>query len=1106
MIATAKPASIGDFSPAGRRLLALLAAERGLSGSSLGPELARPDRDRARLSFAQERLWFLDQFQPGLTIYNMPLIVRIPAPPDVAALERALGDIVERHAVLRTTFPSEEGRPIQRVWPPAPLALAWTDLRALEAAERQARFRQLLTGEWEHVFDLERGPLFRAQLVSLDEGDHQLLVNLHHIACDGWSLGILMREIATLYGCHLKGAPSPLPPLQLQYTDFAEEQRARLVGDEFDRHLAYWRDQLKGAPPAIPLPTDRPRPLVQTFRGALQFFHIPAGVSRGLAQLERRLKVTLFMVLLAVFKVLLYRYTGQDDLVVGTPIANRNRPEIEGLIGFFTNTVALRTRLDERDSFETLVARVRETTLDAYAHQDLPFEKLVQELQPERSLAHNPLFQIMFALQSEAKASRRRVQGPEAMESGADADRYAPAIARFDLAMFIGESESGLDGEIEYNTDLFDHGRITRLIGHFQTLLAGVVADPAGSIASLPLVGREERRQLLFEPNEAAAAPCPGRAAHELVEAQAARDPAATALVFGENRLSYGELDGRANQLARQLRDGGVGRGDCVGVCLERSFELIVSILAAWKAGAACLALDPAHPADRLAFMAADARARFLITDSTLAGRFPADAVQAILIDRDGPEIAKRDAGDLGAQVDPDDTAYVVYTSGSTGRPKGIAMPHRTLSNLVAWHDARSVADGAPIVLHYAAIGFDVSLQEIATTLALGGTLVVIPEDLRADFERLVDVIAARGVTRLFLPPVALRGLAEAACKRDVALSLREVVAAGEQLEISPAVRDFLARSPLSLLRNQYGPAETHAVSELVLDGDPALWPSRPGIGRPIANSRLYVLDTRLEPVPAGVFGELFIGGLPIAHGYVGRPDLTAERFLPDPYSAVPGARMYRTGDRARLVADGCIEFAGRLDRQVKIRGYRVEPAEIEAALASHEDVGHAVVADRPGAAGGSLLVGYFVPVSGRDPTPVELRAHLSRRLPEFMIPTAFVRLEALPLLRNGKIDFEALPGPETGSAAPGRRFDPPADDVESTISSIWREVLELDQIGMEENFFELGGHSLLATQIISRIRSAFEIELPLRAIFEAPTVRGLARASRDVQASDDVA
>ena len=1106
MNATSRPASIGDFSPAGRRLLALLAAEHGYSGSTLRPELARADRDRARLSFAQERLWFLDQFQPGLTIYNMPLIIRIPAPPDPAALERALGEIVDRHAVLRTTFPSEAGKPIQRIALPGPLTLAWTDLRPLPADERQARFRQLVEAEWEHVFDLEHGPLFRAQLVSLDDGEHQLLVNLHHIVCDGWSLGILMREIATLYGCHLRGAPSPLPALQLQYADFAEEQRARLAGDELDRHLAYWRDQLAGAPPTIRLPTDRPRPPVQTFRGALQFFHIPDEISRGLAQLERRLKVTLFMVLLTTFKILLYRYTGQDDLVLGTPIANRNRPEIEGLIGFFTNTVALRTRIDERDSFETLVARVRETTLDAYAHQDLPFEMLVQELQPERSLAHNPLFQVMFALQSEAKASRRRAPTAAAGESGEDADRYAPAFARFDLAIFLAESESGLAGEIEYNTDLFDHERITRLAGHFQTLLAGIADDPAAPIAALPLLGEEERRQLLWEPNAAAARPVPEENVHELIEARAAARPGATALIFGESRLSYGELNQRANRLARELRRRGARRGERVGVCLDRSFELIVAILAVWKAGAAYLALDPTYPAERLAFMAADAGARFLVSDAALIGRLPVDGAEAILIDRDGSEIARQDGGDLSVPSEAGDTAYIVYTSGSTGRPKGIAMPHSTLANLIAWHEAGWAAEDAPVVLHYAALGFDVSIQEAATTLAAGGALVLVPEDLRADFEALVDVAAAQKVTRLFLPPVALRQFADAAVKRDIPLSLREVIAAGEQLEISAEIRAFFARMPAPLLRNQYGPAETHAVSELVLDGDPALWPSRPGIGRPIANARLYILDERLEPVAAGLFGELYIGGLPLAHGYVGRPALTAERFLPDPHAILPGARMYRSGDRARLGAGGCIEFAGRLDRQVKIRGFRIEPGEIEAVLARHENVRQAVVASRPGAAGGRSLVVYFVAVSGRDPSPAELRDHLASALPDFMIPSAFVRLDALPLLRNGKIDFAALPEPDAMDAARAGRFEAPADTAESTIVAIWQEVLGMDRIGTNENFFELGGHSLLATQIISRIRSAFGIELPLRAIFEAPTVRGLAIASREARASQGAA
>ena len=693
-------------------------------------------------------------------------------------------------------------------------------------------------------------------MVSLEEGNHQLLLNLHHIVCDGWSLQILAREIPALYDRRARGLPPDLEPLALQYADFAEEQRARLTEEELERHLGFWRKQLAGLPAQVSLPTIRPRPREQTFRGALQFFEIGEALSEQLASLESRYRATRFMVLLAAFKVLLYRYTGQADLVVGTPVANRNRREMEGLVGFFTNTLALRTQVRGEEDFPSLLARVRDATLDAYAHQDLPFEKLVQEMQPERSLAHNPLFQIMFALQSDTRATRRSADPRKRANRAPDAERFAPAVAKFDLALFLGEGERGLTGEVEYNTDLFGPEFIAGLVRHFRNLLAAIADSPETPVRSLPLLGELERQRVLLAGPELDGRPfCP---VHAQIERRAGGRPAAIAAVRGDEQLTYGELNARANRLARRLQKRGLAPGDPVGICLGRDVGLLVATLAVWKAGAACVPLDPLYPAGRLAVLAGEAAVRLVVTDGETAERFPALPDRILRLERDREDIEAADETDLGLDVAPDSAAYIVFTSGSTGRPKGIAIAHRTLANLVQWDSDEAARVTERSVLHYAALGFDVSLQEIATTLAQGDRLVMISEEERLDFELLLDVVRRHGVSRLYLPPVALRHLAEAA-RTASPPKIDEIITAGEQLEISPRCGNFASAprcrgSATNMTRGD--PCRQPALSKGIRGaageaGDTA--------GRS-ASAPLY-LDEWLEPVPPGTFGELFIAG-----------------------------------------------------------------------------------------------------------------------------------------------------------------------------------------------------------------------------------------------------
>ncbi len=1059
------------------------------------PPLKPAPRDVERpLSFAQERLWFLNQLDPQSVAYHVLRPMRIRGVLNVQLLERAFTEIVLRHEIYRTTFPALDGRPVQFIHPPTSVTLIAKDLRHLPDAEREAAVQQLIADEGQRPFNLTQA-LWRLNLLQLADDDHLLMLTEHHLVHDGWTEGRLVREFLAIYEAFTNGAPSPLPELSIQYSDFAIWQRECLQGKAFDTQIAYWKKQLSGKLPVLELPADRPRPAVQTFRGETQMVMLPASLAQDLYELSRRNHATLFMTTLAAFSTLLHRYSNQDDILIGSPIAGRNRAELEQLIGFFVNTMVMRSDLSGDPTFVELLDRTREMALGAYAHQDMPFEKLVEEIQPERSLNRQALFQVMFVLHN-APSTALEIAG-----LSIDAMRVHNNTAKFDLLFSIREEHEGLRCVMEYSTDLFDDATVTRMLGHYETLLRGIVADANRRISELPLLTEVEEHQLLVEWNETRADYSFDQLIHQLVEAQVERTPDNVAVSFAGEDLTYRELNAKANSLAHYLRALDVGPEVRVGICVRRSLDMVWAALGVLKSGGAYLALDSGYPQDRLAYMLEDSSISVVLTQTELASSLPPNRLKVVYLDAERKIIAQHSHENPINISTLDSLVYITYTSGSTGKPKGIAMVQRSLLNLLTWMIRTTHLPENARTLQFASLSFDVSFQDIFSTLISGGTVVMISEAERQDISNLAKTLSAEGIHRLFIPAVALQQLAEGFCARgDWNAPLRKVIAGSEQLQITQSIASMFTNLEHAALHNEYGPSEAHVVTELPLGRDSENWPKRPSIGRPIANTQIYVLDRHFKPTPIGVPGELFIGGHGLARGYMTLPGVTAEKFVPDPFSTEPGARLYRTGDLARYLANGNIEFLGRMDHQLKIRGFRIEPGEIEVVLCQHPAIHEAVVVAHDHGPGDKRLVAYLIAFPDAKPTAGELRAHLKEKLPDYMVPSVFMLLDKLPLNTNGKVDRRALPAPESSRPDLEQAFVEPQTALERVLVKMWIDVLGLERVGVNDNFFELGGHSLLATQLIARVSDAFQTELPLRIIFECPSVSSMAERIQQIE------
>jgi amino acid adenylation domain-containing protein len=1022
------------------------------------------------LSFAQQRLWFLDQMEPGNTAFNTVSALRMLGPLDVAAMQRAVADLVRRHEPLRTVFRTAEGAPVQVVLPYLEFRVPLEPVDVPEGERRDVALR-VVADETARAFDLARGPIFRARILRLGADDHVLLMSMHHIVVDGWSIGVLYRELCASYAAYAEGREPELPALPIQYADYAVWQRGTLQGAALDEQLKFWTRTLHGAPALLDLPLDRPRPPVQTHAGGMVRLRYPPVFGEAMRTVANRLEVTPFMLVLSAFYALLSRWSGQDDVVVGTPTAGRSRRETEGLIGFFINTLPLRCRTDGDPTFAELVERVRRMTIDAYAHQDVPFERVVDELKVERALSHSPVTQVFVVLHTEP------VDPIVLGDLKLALVETEPEAAQHELSFSLRDRWRGMPMEfdVEYNRDLFDRATVERIASHFHTLFMAATADPSLRLSQLPLGDDAEREESLARWNQTDAE-YSALPVHALVSARAARTPDAVAVVSGAESLTCAELEDRSTRLARHLRGLGVGAESLVAISMERSVSLLVSILAVWKAGAAYVPVDPAYPADRRAYMLADSGATVVLADSASAEGIPSTDARTVVVDR--LDLSGEEGTAVPVDVDADALAYVIYTSGSTGRPKGVMVPHRGVANFLASMAREPGIGAADVLVAVTSLSFDIAILELLLPLVSGAKAVVATREQALDPAKLTALLQDSGATMMQATPATWRMLVSAGWAGDARLA---ILCGGEALPPDLA-RELVPRG--RGLWNLYGPTETTIWSAVERIDDAEVI----RLGHPVANTRLYVLDPRGEPCPPGIPGELMIGGDGVVRGYLRRPSLTAERFVPDPFSKEPGARLYRTGDRVRRRVDGALEFLGRMDFQVKLRGFRIELGEIEAALAGQPGVREAVAAVREDVAGDARLVAYVVP--GLNPvSPDALRAALAARLPDYMIPGAFVTLDALPLTPNGKIDRRALPAPDTAAPARDAVRTPPRTAEEKAIAAIWRDVLRADDVGVDENFFNVGGHSLLLAQVAARLQEWLGREVPLLDLFRHPTI-----------------
>ncbi len=1051
-------------------------------------------QETAPLSFAQQRLWFLDQLEPGKSFYNLSFALKLDCLLDLPALEAGVNEIIRRHEILRARFTTKAGEAVQVIDPELKLRLSVIDLSKFSEAERKLQIRELAGAEAQKPFNLSAGPLLRLLLLQTGEREYLLLPTFHHIICDGWSIGIFTDELRALYEAYASGRPSPLPELPIQYADYTLWQRERLQGELLQQQINYWKQQLRDAPPVLEFRTDFPRSAEQQVRSGSHIITLPRALSDSLKQFSRQQDVTLFMTLLAGFKLLLSRYSGQQDIVVGSSIANRTRAEIEQLIGFFVNTLVLRTDFSGQPSFYELVQRVKQMAMEAYAHQDLPFERLVEELQPERSLGHTPLFQVMFALQNQPSLSTKpasiRMVPPD-FDSGA---------AKFDLTLVMIDTDLGIRARMEYNAALFQPETIQKMMESFQALLESAIGDPDRSVYLLPMLSQAERRRLLFGNNlqrQHNSLPC----IHQDFAEQARQTPDRLALVCEEQSLTFAGLNHRANQLAHHLERLGVGPDVVVGLCCERSLELVVGMLGILKAGGAYLPLDPAMPAERLSFMLADTRARALLTTSEVFTALPTGEATVLCLDTDWDRIAGESSEEPVNRANEENLAYIIFTSGSTGRPKGVSIEHRQLQNYV--HSVVEKLD-LPFPANYALVSTlaaDLGHTMLFPSLSCGGTLHLISRDLVTDPEGLADYFQEHEIDCLKIVPSHLATLMMSARPERV-LPRRRLVLGGEAS--TPELIATVHRlAPQCRIFNHYGPTET-TVGVLTNELDDPDTPANVPLGTPLANAQVYVLDSTLEPVPVCVKGEIYIGGEGVGRGYSDLPAITAEKFVPDPIGGKAGARLYRTGDLGQYLSNGKIQFLGRADHQVKYHGYRIELDEIRNALKCHEQIRDGVVRLMKDNDGADVLVAYYV--SRHELEISEIRTKLKESIMEETLPTVFIHLRKLPLTLNGKINDAALPSWDEHRSKTPRVYVPPRTLTEEAVSEIWCRLLRLQNVGVHDNFFESGGHSLLATRLVSHLRETFQISLPLRRVFETPTVEGLAKNIADLWGGQETA
>ena len=1047
------------------------------------------------LSFSQERIWFINEFHTGILAYNFEAVLWFKGVLKVEILEKSLNEILRRHEIYRTTFPSKNGQPIQVIHKFSPMKLDVTDISSSKEDEREEMVRRMTVEEYMHQFDLSRLPLIYWKLVRLGPEEHVLIHIEHHLVHDGWSFNILLSELMELYNAFSAGKPSPLAEPQIQFSDFAYWQRQWMQGEVVEQQLSYWEKNLDGYIQGIDLPFDRPRPAVQTFNGKTRLVELHVDLCESIRSLSRRYGVSLYMTMLSAFLALIYRYTGKADICIGAGVANRRWRETEGIIGMVINTLALRTDLSGEPSFRELLKRVRDVCLGAYANQDIPFDKVVEAIQPQRSLSYSPLYQIMFSFHdsplSELNFTGLKTVLIEGLSQAAKSDLNIIVIPRSEQSVGQGAANKnrGITLLWEYNTDLFDSATIERMVGHYETLLRSIEEDAGKQISELEILSESERHQILAKWNDTKTKYPGDKCIHQLFEVQVERTPDAIAVLVEDQQLTYRELNSRANQVAHYLRRLGVGPEVMVGICVKRSLEMIVGILGILKAGGAYVPLDPAYPRERLWFMIEETRALVLLTQKRLLSVLPEHGA-IVCLDADWELICRNSSENLSSEVSTDHLAYVMYTSGSTGRPKGVSVIHKGVIRLVR---ETNYAELTPreVFMQFSPFSFDASTFEIWGCFLNGGKLVIYPAHTPS-LDELGNFIREQRITTLWLTSALFHQMVDE--QLDSLHGVKQMLTGGDVLSARHA-RNFLERQSDCRLINGYGPTENTTFTCCYQMTSPDHVGDSVLIGRPVSNTMVYILDQNLQPVPVGVIGELHVGGAGLAREYLNRPELTAEKFIPNPFSKEPGERLYKTGDHARYLPDGNIEFLGRVDHQVKIRGFRIELGEIEAVLALHPSVLETVVIAREDHLGDKQLVAYVVLNEKSAVTNHELRNFLSQKLPDYMVPASFVMLDSLPLTPNGKIDRRALPAPDSERPGAEDSYVAPRNSIEKVLAGIWCEILGLKEVGIHDNFFELGGHSLLATQVMSRLRNAFQIEIPLRCLFETPTVSGLAMA-----------